>query len=211
MASTRDEVRSMRILVVGATGTIGGAVSDALQEGGHQVARAGSTSGELVVDLSDPASIDALYSAAGPVDAVVCAAGVAAFGSIGELSDEAFRSSLDNKLMGQVNLVRSGLGVVTEGGSFTLTSGTLSQEPGPGTVAVAMAGAAVEAFARAAAIDLAGRYRVNVVSPAWVAESRVSAGLDPMPGIWAADLARYYVDLVEGDQTGRVVNAEEAM
>ena len=52
--------------------------------------------------------------------------------------------------------------------------------------------------------------RVNVVSPGWVAESRVRAGLDPMPGIWAKDLAEYYVDLVEGDQTGEVVSAETA-
>jgi len=127
-----------------------------------------------------------------------------------EVTDEGFRTSIDNKLMGQVNLVRAGLGKVSEGGSFTLTSGTLSQMPGEGTVAVSMTGAAVEAFARAAAIDLAGRYRVNVVSPGWVAESRVAAGLDPMPGIWAKDLAEYYVDFVEGDPTGEVVNAEKA-
>ena len=68
-----------------------------------------------------------------------------------------------------------------------------------------LAFAAVEAFVRAAAIDLAGRYRVNVVSPVWVAESRVRAGLPPMPGIWAKDLAEYYVRLVEGDATGQVV------
>ena len=71
-----------------------------------------------------------------------------------------------------------------------------------------MAGAAVEAFARAAALDLEGRYRVNVVSPGWVAESRVKAGLDPMPGIWAKDLAEYYADFVEGGQTGHVASAE---
>ena len=65
-------------------------------------------------------------------------------------------------------------------------------------------------FVRAAALDLEGRYRVNVVSPGWVAESRVKAGLDPMPGIWAEDLAEYYVELVEGDATGRVVSAETA-
>jgi NAD(P)-dependent dehydrogenase (short-subunit alcohol dehydrogenase family) len=108
--------------------------------------------------------------------------------------------------MGQVNLVRRGLGHVREGGSFTLTSGDLSQLPVPGSTAVTMTGAAVEGFARAAALDLEGRYRVNVVSPVWVAESRVRAGLAPMPGIWARDLAEYYVRLVEGEATGQVVN-----
>ena len=112
--------------------------------------------------------------------------------------------------MGQVNLVRCGIGQVTDGGSFTLTSGGLSQKPALATTAVSMVGAAVEAFVKGAAIDLEGRYRVNVVSPGWVAESRVQIGLDPMPGIWSRDLAEYYIDLVEGLQTGQVVQAEAA-
>jgi hypothetical protein len=32
-----------------------------------------------------------------------------------------------------------------------------------------------------------------------------------MPGIWAKDLAAYYVELVEGTRTGEVVTAEEPM
>jgi len=200
----------MRIVVLGATGTIGGAVSAALESRGHQVVRVGASSGDFRADIANPTSIRALYASVGRVDAVVCCAGVATFGALGELTDADFRTSLENKLMGQVNLVRYGLGVVTAGGSFTLTSGDLAQKPAPGASAVVMAGAAVEAFARAAALDLEGRYRVNVVSPAWVAESRVKAGLDPTPGIWAKDLAEYYADFVEGAQTGRVVSAETA-
>lgn len=198
----------MKILLIGATGTIGTAVTEALESAGHGVIRVGATSGEQNVDLADKASIESLYDAVGPVDAVVCTAGIARFGALEELDDDAFESSFANKLMGQVNLVRSGLAHVPEGGSFTLTSGTLSARPTPGTAAVAMMGAAVEAFARAAALDLEGRYRVNVVSPGWVAESRVQQGLDPMPGIWAADLARYYVRLVEGEENGVTLEAE---
>ncbi len=200
----------MRILVVGATGTIGRGVSEALTRRGHEVLPAGFAAGDLTVDLADPESIRALYVRTGAVDAVVCTAGIAQFGAVQDLTDEGYSLSIDNKLMGQVHLVRSGLGVVREGGSFTLTSGGLSQEPGPGTAAVSMVGAAVEAFARAAANDRDGRNRVNVVSPGWVAESRVKAGLEPMPGIWAEDLAVYYVDLVEGRQTGQILSAEAA-
>jgi NAD(P)-dependent dehydrogenase (short-subunit alcohol dehydrogenase family) len=201
----------MRILHVGATGTIGTAVADALGTRGHDVVRVGASSGNLTVDLADPASIEALYAACGAVDAVVCTAGVARFGPLEELTDEDFRTSLANKLMGQVNLVRRGRRVVREGGSFTLTSGTLSAKPEAGTPAVAMTGAAVEAFARAAALDLDGRWRVNAVSPGPVADSRVARGLDAMPGIWARHLAAYYVELVEGSQTGEVVTAESPM
>jgi len=198
----------MRILLVGATGTIGSALASALEKRGHAVVRVGRKSGDQHADIADPASIHALYDSVEGVDAVVCAAGRAAFGPLSELGDEDFEATLASKLMGQVNLVRAGVGRVSEGGSFTLTSGTLSQEPQAGTSAVAMAGAAVEAFARGAAIDLHGRYRVNVVSPGEVAESREKRGLDPMPGIWAEDLATHYVELVEGDVTGAVVAAE---
>ena len=195
---------------MGATGTIGGAVATALEAAGHEVVRVGASSGEHTVDLADKASIEALYEVVGPVDAVACAAGIACFGPLEELDDEAFDTSLANKLMGQVNLVRAGVGRVRAGGSFTLTSGTLSERPTPGSSAVAMAGAGVEAFARAAALDLDG-YRINVVSPGWVAESRVKAGLDPMPGIWAADLARYYVRCVDGEANGRTFEAERPL
>jgi NAD(P)-dependent dehydrogenase (short-subunit alcohol dehydrogenase family) len=201
----------MRILHVGATGTIGRAVATALERRGHGVVRVGRTSGDLHAELDDVAAIRALYAAAGAVDAVVCTAGVARFGPLDELTDDDFDTSLANKLMGQVNLVRHGIGLVTLGGSFTLTSGTLSQSPEAGTSAVAMAGSAVEAFARAAAIDVKGRYRVNVVSPGAVADSRVARGLEPMPGIWAKDLAEYYVSLVEGTATGAVLVAESPM
>ena len=201
----------MRILHVGATGTIGAAVAAALTERGHEIVPVGHSRGELSVDLADPASIEALYAAAGPLDAVVCTAGVARFGPLEKLTDQDFHTSLANKVMGQVNLVRRGLGGVREGGSFTLTSGTLSEKPEPGTSAVALAGAAVEAFVRAAALDLRGRWRVNLVSPGAVADSRVARGLEPMPGIWAKDLAAYYVQLVEGTSTGEVVTAEQPM
>lgn len=198
----------MRILHVGATGLIGSAVADVLEARGHEVVRVGSSSGDHTVDLADKGAIDALYAEVGRVGAVVCTAGVAAFGSVEDLDDDAYAKSIRNKLMGQVNLVRLGLGRVTEGGSFTLTTGTLTTKPGPGTAAVAMVGGGVEAFVRAAVLDVRGRYRLNVVSPGWVAESRRAAGLDPEPGIWAADLAEYYVRFVEGDETGVIAEAE---
>jgi NAD(P)-dependent dehydrogenase (short-subunit alcohol dehydrogenase family) len=199
---------TLRVLLVGATGTIGRAVASALETAGHDVVRVGRTEGELRVDLADPTSIRALYASTGTIDAVVCTAGVARFGALEELDDAAFDQSIANKMMGQVNLVRFGLGPISEGGSFTLTTGTLSQRPTPATTAVAMTGGAVESFVRAAALDLAGRCRINAVSPGWVAESRVTMGLEPMPGIWASDLAEYYSACVEGSATGQVFEAE---
>lgn len=197
----------MKILVIGATGTIGSAVAGALRARGHEVVGVGATSGDHRVDISQPSSIERLYASTGPVDAVVCAAGVARFGALDALTAEDFEASVRNKLLGQVELVRRGVGVVREGGSFTLTSGDLSTAPEPGTVAVVMTGAAVEAFARAAALDLEGRYRVNVVSPGAVAESLEAAGRDAAGAVRVRDVADHYVRAVEGRETGTVLDA----
>ena len=198
----------MKILLVGATGMIGSAVAKALEAEGDTVVSAGHSSGQYTVDLADPKSVRTLIEFVGSLDAIVCTAGVAHFGAVEELDDGAFESSIANKLMGQVNLVRFGLSAVKEGGSFTLTSGTLSVRPTVGSAAVAMVGGGVESFVRAAALDLGGRYRVNAVSPGWLAESRQAIGLAPMPGIWAAELAQYYVALVHGTKNGEILEAE---
>lgn len=194
----------MKILLIGATGTIGSAVAEALEHR-HEVIRVGHRSGDHRADMADPGSLKELFDAVGEVDGVVCTAGIARFGPVDELSDEDFSFSLRHKLMGQVNLVRLGRSHVSEGGSLTLTSGDLSRKPSPGTVAVSMAGGAVECFARAAALDLEGKWRVNVVSPRWVKETMETMGVDPGPGIAAAELAETYVKVVEGDMTGEVV------
>jgi len=108
-------------------------------------------------------------------------------------------------LMGQVNIVRAGAGVVGDGGSFTLTSGILATRPTPGGAAISMVNAGVDAFARAAALELPRGIRINVVSPPWVSETLVAMGRDPSGGLPAADVARSYVESVEGKQTGGVI------
>lgn len=194
----------MRILIVGATGTIGQAIAAALQ-GRHELILASRQQAHERVDIADPASIRALYKRVGRVDAVVGAAGEAAFKPLAELTDADFALSVQNKLMGQVNLVRYGVDAVADRGSFTLTSGTLSQHPIPGSAAISLVNAAVEAFGRAAALDLPRGLRVNVVSPGWVSETLVEMGRDPATGLPAAVVARAYLESIEGTQTGKVL------
>src|SRR5512144_881496 len=107
----------MRIVVVGASGTIGRAVVRLL-ENDHDIIPVGRTTGDHQVDIALRESIEALFAALGPVDAVVSAAGEARFADLDTLTDADFAFSLGNKLMGQVNLVRIGHPFVTEGGSF---------------------------------------------------------------------------------------------
>jgi NAD(P)-dependent dehydrogenase (short-subunit alcohol dehydrogenase family) len=194
----------MRVMIVGGTGTIGSALARVMSER-HDVIRVGASSGDLQVDLADKSSIESLYDAAGPLDAVVSAAGAARFGPLEDLKDEDFEFSIRSQLMGNVNLVRLGVGRVRRDGSFTLTTGDLSRDPQPESAIASMVGAGLESFARAVALELEGRYRVNVVSPGGVRETMEALGLDPSPGIPAAELAAHYVRAIEGSMTGRIL------
>lgn len=199
----------MRILVIGASGTIGRAVVDALAAHHDIVAASRSKSHELV-DIADPASVRALLERVGRVDAIVSAAGNAAWKPLAELTDADFAFSLANKLMGQVNVARHGLASVNDGGSITLTSGVLAQQPAPGSSAVSLVNAALEGFARAATLDAPRGIRINVVSPPWVAETLAAMGRDPSGGLPAADVARSYVESVEGTARGAVLSPRTA-
>ena len=194
----------MRILVIGATGTIGRAIVEALADR-HDLISVSHHRTPLIVDLAQADTIRALYRATGPVDAVVCAAGQARFAPLAELSDEDFQFCLANKLMGQVNLVRLGFDAVQDGGSFTLTSGVLARVPMPGSAAISLVNAGLEGFARAAALEAPRGIRVNVVSPPWVTETLQALGMDPGQGQPAAAVAQLYVQSVEDTPTGTVL------
>jgi len=191
----------MRILVVGATGTIGRAVVAALSAS-NEVISASLRSTTVKVDIADPASIREMYRSVGRVNAVVCAAGQAKFAPLAQLSDADFQFCLDNKLMGQVNLVRFGFGHVEDGGSFTLTTGILAQAPMPGSAAISLVNAGLEGFIRAAALEAPRKIRVNAVSPPWVAETLQALKMDTSQGLPANVVARAYVRSVTGTDTG---------
>jgi NAD(P)-dependent dehydrogenase (short-subunit alcohol dehydrogenase family) len=193
----------MRILVIG-TGTIGRAVVAALSAG-NEIISASLRSTTLRVDIADPASIQQMYRSLGKLDAVVCAAGQAKFAPLAQLSDADFSFSLDNKLMGQVNVVRFGFEHVQDGGSFTLTAGSLAQAPTPGSAAVSLVNAGIEGFARAAALEAPRRIRVNAVSPPWVTETLQALKMDLSEGLPAGIVARAYVRSVTGTDTGSIL------
>jgi NAD(P)-dependent dehydrogenase (short-subunit alcohol dehydrogenase family) len=196
----------MRVLIVGATGLIGGEIVKLLSPE-HDIVTASRKGSDLHVDLSDKRSIESMYQQAGTFDAIVCAAGSAKFAPLAALSDDDFAFSLANKLMGQVNLVRCGVPHVSQGGSFTLTSGVLSQQPMEGSAAVSVVNAGVEAFVRCAALELRGKARVNAVSPGWVAETLESMGRDPSQGVPAAMVAQAYKRSLGGSASGEVIGA----
>ena len=196
----------MRIVVIGATGTIGKAVVTALAER-HEVVPVAHSKGELRVDLAEPESVRGLFAKLGEVDAVVCAAGSAVFGALDKLTDQDFSLCLSNKLMGQVNVLRAAVPRLRDGGSITLTSGVLAREPTPGSAAISLVNSALEGFVAAAALEMPRGIRVNVVSPPWVRETLIKMGRDGAGGMPAAKVAAAYVASVEGRANGKVIDA----
>lgn len=196
----------MKVVVIGATGTIGQAVVQALSPR-HEVVSVGRSSGKYQVDIGSQDSIHQLFEAISPFDAVISAAGAARFSALEALTDEDFQFSLANKLMGQINLIRVGLPFIADGGSFTLTSGVLSAEPIPGSAAISLVNAGLEGFVRAAALELPRGIRANVVSPPWVSETLVARGMDSPGGMPAAQVAAAYVEAVESQRTGETLDA----
>jgi NAD(P)-dependent dehydrogenase (short-subunit alcohol dehydrogenase family) len=81
----------------------------------------------------------------------------------------------------------------------------LSRSPTPGSSAISLVNAGVEAFVRAAALEAPRGIRVNVVSPPWVSETLTKLGMDPKGGLPASVVAQAYVRAVDGAVTGQVV------
>jgi NAD(P)-dependent dehydrogenase (short-subunit alcohol dehydrogenase family) len=196
----------MRVMVVGATGTIGSAVAAALERNGHEVVRA-SRRGPVVVDLADPASIDPAFAAAPGLDAVVCCAASAGLTPLATGSDDVIMAGFRSKLLGQVTLARRALHHLRDGGSVTLTGGVFDT-PTPGGAFGALVNAGLEAFVHAAPIELDRALRINIVSPGWVGETLTAMGADGAGGTPAADVALAYVRAVEGTTQGATISPE---
>lgn len=195
----------MKIVIVGAYGTIGSAVSDLLAKD-HQIIRVGHSQGDARVDMRDPASIRGLFAKLGQFDALVVASGSAAFNALTEMTDEEWQLGIQSKLMGQINLTRAAIPHLNDKGSITLISGILSEEPINWGASVTTINGAVEHFVKAAACELPRGLRINVVSPTVLTESMEKyadffPGFVPVP---AARVAQAYQRSVLGVQTGQV-------
>ena len=195
----------MKIIIVGASGTIGKGIVEVLAPD-HELVKVGFSGGDFQVDLASKDSIEKMFHDIGGADAVVSAAGVARFGAMDEQPDADYHLALSNKLLGQVNLVRVGREYLNDNGSFTLTSGMLSQRPVPGSASISMVNAGLEGFVRAAALEMQRGMRVNVVSPIFVKETMEAMGMDSADGLSALKTALAYKESVEGKRNGEVLN-----
>ncbi len=195
----------MRIIVIGASGTIGRAVVNELQSR-HEIIKAGFSSGDVRVNITDRNSIEAMFKKIDRVDAVVLATGKVHFADFMQMHEQEFMVGIYDKLMGQINTVLIGRNYLNEGGSFTLTSGILSEDPVRYASSASMVNGALNSFVIGAAIEMPSKQRINCVSPTVVAEAMDSYG-DYFRGflpVEAAQVALAYSKSVEGLQTGKI-------
>jgi NAD(P)-dependent dehydrogenase (short-subunit alcohol dehydrogenase family) len=160
----------MRIVIVGATGTMGSYLSNAFEKE-HEVVRVGRVGENIQVDITLPESIEAMYKKLGAFDALICTAGPTFVGPWKNLTDVSFRKGVEGKMMGQINLVLIGQHYINSRGSFTLITGAVSHDPQRNFANASAANAAVEGFVRAAAVELENDIRINAVSPGVIENS----------------------------------------
>lgn len=184
----------MKIIVIGASGTIGRAVSEELSQR-HEVIRVGRTRGDYQVDITSQESVEALFAQTGEVDAIVSTTGNLHFGPLSTMTDSQFNLGLQDKLLGQIRLALVGQHFLRDGGSITLVSGIVAQEPIAQGVNATTVNAGLEGFVRAAACELPRGIRINLISPTVLSESlaptatfsRASPAFPPPP--WRRPIA----------------------
>ena len=196
----------MRIIIVGATGTIGKHITVNLEQR-HEVVKVGSKSGDIQMDMTSRDSIVAMFEQVGNFDALVSVAGAAYFGSFEEMTEADFYKGIHSKMMGQINMVMVGKEYINEGGSFTLTTGILAEDPIRGGTGLSFVNGAINSFTIAAAIELKRGIRLNTVCAGLVEDSIDTYG-PYFPGHTPVAMNRVvdgYVKSVEGGITGQVI------
>lgn len=195
----------MKIIVIGATGTIGKNMSKKLKDNHHEVIEVGSQSGDYQLDITSPEQIEKMYKDIGNVDAVVSATGGATFKALSDMTLEDNNVAIQSKLLGQINLVLIGQHYLNENGSFTLTSGIMMDDPIRLGSSAAMANGGVAGFVTSAAVELKRGLRINNVSPNVVEEALDKYGefFKGFTAVPVEKVANAFIKSVEGAQTGQ--------
>jgi NAD(P)-dependent dehydrogenase (short-subunit alcohol dehydrogenase family) len=195
----------MKILIIGGNGTIGRKVNAHFSQENETII-VGKTKGDLIADIAESNSLKNMFEKIGKLDAIICAAGEAKWAPFDEMTEDDFHIGINSKLMGQVNLVRIGKDYLNPGGSITLTTGILADDPVHMTTSAAMVNGGIHSFVKAAALELRN-LRINVVSSGLV-EDAVDKYRDYFPGHNAIPMDKVvngYIRSVQGLGTGDVI------
>lgn len=200
----------MKIIIIGGNGTIGRPVTNHFSKD-NEVIVIGRSSDDFKMDISDSDSIKNCLEKVGLVDAIICIAGEAKWDKFNNLSEEDYYIGLKSKLMGQVNLVRIGQDYLNSGGSITLSTGILADDPVVKTASAAMVNGGIHSFVQAVALEIENGNRVNVVSLGMV-EDAYEKYKDYFPGhnpVSMKKATNAYVRSVMGKGNGEIIKIYE--
>lgn len=195
------------VILIGAQGKMGKAAMSGL--GKHKVITA-SRSGDgcdYQVDITNKQSIEELFQKVGSFDAVVNTVGYCEYADFTDMTDEQWNTTIQSKMLGQINLVNVGINYINRGGSFTLISGILNIKPIPMAIADATTSGAIDTFVQCVAHELPHGIRINVVNPtvleeAWDVYGEMMPGFQPVPG---SLVGKAFERSVDGFITGQVL------
>ncbi len=173
-----NTLQHQRVVVTGANGGIAQATISRLLEAGADVVVSARNEQKLatvldslegsvegyVMDLLSPDSIRSFFDQVGAFDHLATPAASSMFAPIRDMNFEQAEQIVSTKQWGQLYSVHYGSRRISEHGSITLFSGTVTQKPIEGSSMFAAVGGATEAAARIWAFDLAP-LRVNTVVP----------------------------------------------
>lgn len=157
------QLNSARVLVVGASGVLGGAIAQRLADAGARLALAGRTAVRLAevaeqvdarvrlpLDLLDLDRCAAVVTEAAErldgLDAVVIASGVAAFGPARADEDVILEELFAVNTLGPLAIIRAALPVLGPGGSIAVITAVLADVPTAGMAAYSASKAATSAY-----------------------------------------------------------------
>lgn len=170
-----NDLRDKTILVVGASGAFGSEFCNQLQAAGARVIGTASTpessvrlaanlEQRLILDLANPVSIENfatyLNSAGTPIDGVIFAAGLVAFGSIAETPAQIAQRLMQVNALGQMDLISRLVPKLQESAGanrqpFVVTiSGVISESPMAKLAAYSASKTAIHGYSLAAGKEL---------------------------------------------------------
>lgn len=169
-------LQNQKVVIIGGSSGIGLATAEAALAEGTQVViasrskeklekanqRLGGKATTIPVDLADPASLEKLFEAVGVLNHLFISAAEPKSGLLMETPMEDIRAFFDARFWGTYVATQQATPRLAKDGSITFMSGNAAVKGLKGSSVGAASVAAVEAFARCIAVELAP-IRVNVI------------------------------------------------
>ncbi|MGZ3620290.1 MAG: SDR family oxidoreductase [Candidatus Binataceae bacterium] len=175
------QLTDAKVVILGGSTGIGFATAKAAIAEGARVTIAGRSPEKLkaasaalsnkvetaALDVNQETAVRDFFASRSAIDHIFITAGNPAHAPRLEIDTSTLRRAMDTRFMGALYAVKYGAPKMRKNGSLVFMSGSTSTIPLPGEPVVTASCAAVEAFARALAVDLAP-LRVNAITPGYI-------------------------------------------